>query len=82
MKKIIIEDIMPIAENTYFKMRNREECIAQIEEKNNNLKRRIDRLDKIKELKINDSPIKKIPDNESQVALLLATLLRIYIYNL
>ncbi|MBK1811649.1 ATP-binding protein [Clostridium sp. YIM B02505] len=74
-KKIIDEDILPIADSVYFRMRKEEECQAQIQEKNIALRNRINNFDKLQELDIENIPIKKIPDNESQVALLLAALL-------
>ena len=78
VKKIINEDIMPIAQNTYFKMRKNEERIYQIEEKNINLNKRLDKYIKLKDLKINNVSLSKIPDNEGQVVILLASLLSNY----
>lgn len=74
-KKIIDEDILPIADSVYFKIRKEEECQAQIQDKNIALKNRMANFPKLQGLNIEDIPIKKIPDNESQVALLLASLL-------
>ncbi|GKU27552.1 hypothetical protein CFOLD11_43790 [Clostridium folliculivorans] len=74
-KKIIDEDILPIAESVYFKMRKEEECQAQIQDKNLALKNRLINFSKLQGLNIDDIPIKKVPDNESQVALLLTSLL-------
>ncbi|WP_160670542.1 ATP-binding protein [Clostridium sp. C8-1-8] len=74
-KKIIDEDILPIAESVYFKMRKEEECQAQIQDKNVALKNRLINFSKLQGLNIDNIPIKKIPDNESQVALLLTALL-------
>ena len=75
VKKIIDEDIMPIASKTYFKMRKDEECLDQILEKNYNLNKRIEKLPKLMELNLKEISVKKVPDNEGQVALLLAALL-------
>ncbi|WP_026881456.1 ATP-binding protein [Clostridium akagii] len=75
VKKIINEDIMPIAENEYFKMRKEEECQSQIREKKRILKNRIKNYSDLEELDIEDISIKKIPDNEAQVALVLASIL-------
>lgn len=75
VKKIIEADIMPSAYKTYFKMRRQEECLKQIAEKNYNLNKRIERLESISDLKLEGIPIKKVPDNEGQVALLLIALL-------
>lgn len=75
VKKIIKEDIIPITQNTYFKMRKEEESKFLIEEKNSHLKKRIIEFSKLKELNIDSIALKKTPDNESQVALLLTALL-------
>lgn len=75
VKKIIDEDIITVAENGYFRMRKEEECQFQIQEKNMSLKNRMSNYPKLEELDIENISVKKIPDNESQVAILLASLL-------
>lgn len=75
VKKIMDEDIMPITQNTYFKMRKEEECYSQIKEKNRNLQKRILGYSRMNDLNINNIGIVKVPDNEGQVALLLTALL-------
>lgn len=75
VKRIIDEDIIPVADSVYFEMRKEEECQFQIKEKNITLKNRINNYSKLEGLDIENISIKKVPDNESQVALLLASLL-------
>ncbi len=75
VKRIINEDIMPITQNSYFKMRKEEECQYLIHEKNVSLRKRMSSFKKLEELNLADICIKRIPDNEAQVALLLASLL-------
>lgn len=78
VKKIIEEDIMPITINTYFKIRKQEECCFQIKEKNINLNKRLKGFNKLENLNLDNVSITKIPDNEGQVAILLASLLSNY----
>lgn len=75
VKKIIKDDIIAITQSTYFKMRREEENIFLIREKNEHLKKRVVNFAKLNILDIEDICIKRIPDNESQVALLLTALL-------
>lgn len=75
VKKIINEDIMPITENGYFKMRREEEELNYINEKNILLSNRLKQFNEINDLNIKDIPIVKIPDNESQAIILLTAIL-------
>lgn len=74
-RKIINEDIIPLAEDGYFNLRREEEIEQSIREKQKRLNERLEAFDKKDELSIGVVPITKHPDNESQVALLLAALL-------
>lgn len=75
MKRIISEEIIPITQKSYFKMRKEEELEFMICEKNDNLKKRIKDFKKLKNLDIENISVKRIPDNEAQVVLLLTSLL-------
>ncbi|MBD7913078.1 ATP-binding protein [Clostridium cibarium] len=75
VKKIISDDILPNTQNTYFKMRKEEESQFFIKEKSKNLNKRLEEFTNLQELDIEDVSVKRIPDNESQVVLLLASLL-------
>lgn len=75
VKEIISNDILPSTQATYFKMRKQEELNFSIKEKSLNLKRRIKEFKKLDILELDNIPIKRIPDNEAQVTLLLTTLL-------
>lgn len=75
VKQIVNADILPSTQATYFKMRKQEECNFIIKEKTSNLKRRINEYNRLKKLDLDNISIKRIPDNEAQVALLLASLL-------
>ncbi|MBD7910040.1 ATP-binding protein [Clostridium cibarium] len=75
VKQIIDTDILPITQATYSKMRKQEESNFVIKEKTSSLKRRINQYNKLKKLDLDNISIKRIPDNEAQVTLLLATLL-------
>lgn len=74
-KKIIEDDILPITNNSYFKMRKEEEITYLINEKSSNLKLRIKEFSNLEKLNIYNIAIKRIPDNEAQVVLLLSALL-------
>jgi hypothetical protein len=74
-RKIISEDIIPLAEEGYFNLRRNEEFECSIKEKQKRLYARLDSYDKIDDLDIDEFPISKRPDNESQVALLFAALI-------
>lgn len=56
-------------------MRKREERVYQIQEKNTNLNKRLEKFIKLKDLNINNVSLSKIPDNEGQVVILFASLL-------
>lgn len=75
IKQIISNDILPSTQSTYFKMRKQEEINFAIKEKNINLKKRIKEFNKLESLNLENIAIKRIPDNEAQVALLLSALL-------
>lgn len=75
VKEIINNDILPSTQVTYFKMRKQEEINSTIKEKNKNLKLRIKEFSKLENLNLDNIAIKRIPDNEAQVALLLSALL-------
>lgn len=75
VKKIISEDIMPITENGYFKMRREEEELSYISEKNLLLNNRLKQFVELKDLNIDGIPIIKVPDNEGQVIILLSSIL-------
>ncbi|WP_055667338.1 ATP-binding protein [Desnuesiella massiliensis] len=70
-RKIIIEDIIPLADEGYFSLRKSEEIEYMVREKQKQLENRLDSFDKIEDLLLDEIPISKRPDNESQVALLL-----------
>jgi hypothetical protein len=74
-KKIINEDIIPLAEESYFNLRRIEELEYSIREKQKRLNERLESFDKIDDLNIIEFPIMKRPDNESQVALLFTALI-------
>lgn len=75
VKEIISNDILPSTQATYFKMRKQEEINFVIKEKSINLKQRIKEFSKLENLNLDNVAIKRIPDNEAQVALLLSVLL-------
>lgn len=75
VKEIIKNDILSITQSTYFKMRKQEEINFVIKEKSKNLKQRIKQFSKLENLSLENVAIKRIPDNEAQVALLLSALL-------
>lgn len=74
-KRIINEDIVPLANNGYFKLRKNEESEYYLNEKQRKLYERLEVFSKIDDLLISDIPITKKPDNESQVALLFGAIL-------
>ncbi|MBC2579868.1 ATP-binding protein [Clostridium sp. DJ247] len=75
VKKIINEDIMPLASEGYFKLRKIEEVEYCIKEKQRKMVERLESFDKIDDLSVSEIPITKIPDNEAQVALLFAIIM-------
>lgn len=74
-KKIINEDIFPLAEEGYFALRRAEELEHMIKDKQKRIEERLENFDKIDNLLIENIPVTKRPDNESQVALLFAIIL-------
>lgn len=74
-KRIINEDIIPLAENGYFKLRKEEEIEYLIDTKTANLNKRLKTYDELENITIKDIALRKIPDNEDQTALLFAILL-------
>ncbi|WP_252187649.1 hypothetical protein [Anaeromonas gelatinilytica] len=74
-RKIIEEEIMPIAEESYFKLRKYEEIDKAIRDKKNEIQLRLEKFDTIANLNISEIPILKSPDNESQVSLLFTSLI-------
>ncbi|MBC2579025.1 ATP-binding protein [Clostridium sp. DJ247] len=74
-KKIIEEDIIPLANEGYFKLRKMEEIDYLVKDKKRKTEKRLEDFDKIDELAIRELPITKRPDNESQVALLFAMMI-------
>lgn len=75
VRDIINNDILPNTQTTYFKMRKQEEINFAIREKSINLKKRIREFSKLENLSLENIAIRRIPDNEAQVALLLSALL-------
>ena len=74
-KKIIDEDIIPLAEEGYFNLRRLEEQEHSINAKQREIQHRIEEFDKIDDLLIKDLPIIKKPKGESQVAILFASMI-------
>lgn len=78
IKKIMENDILPLVESGYLKMKFNEEWEYRIKEKTRILNNRIDNFNNIKELAIEGISLSKIPNNEAQVAILLSSLLTNY----
>ena len=74
-RKIIKENIFPLANEGYFKLRKNEELNYQIKEKHKKNIERIEKFNGLNNLLINEIPIVKKPDNESQVALLFVAII-------
>ncbi|MFT8315514.1 MAG: ATP-binding protein [Clostridium sp.] len=74
-KKIIDENIIPLAEEGYFELRKIEEQEYVIKEKQRKIKERLERFDKLDDLLTNDIPITKKPSSELQVALIFASMI-------
>lgn len=74
-KKIISEDIIPLVDESYFSLRKSEEIEYMVKEKRKQLEIRLDSFDKIEDLLVDEIPISKKPDNESQVALLFSSII-------
>lgn len=78
VKEIINNDILRSTQNTYFKIRKQEEVSFSLREKSENLKQRIEEFCKLENLNLENLAVKRIPDNEAQVVLLLSALLSNY----
>lgn len=76
--KIVLEQIKPIAEQTYFKIRKEEEISFAQKEKVAELEKRKEKYQQLPELLNCDIPIIKKPNNEAQLALLFSGLLAKY----
>ncbi|KZL89409.1 ATP-binding protein [Clostridium magnum] len=74
-KKIINENIIPLASDGYFRIRRSEETEYIIKEKHRKILERLESFNTIDNLGISELPIIKKPDNESQVTLLFATIM-------
>lgn len=74
-KRIISEDIIPLAEEGYFNLRKTEETEHSIITKKQKIAIRLDDFDKLDNISIKEIPIIKRPDNESQVALLFTAII-------
>ncbi|WP_053956223.1 ATP-binding protein [Inediibacterium massiliense] len=74
-RKIIREEIIPLAEQGYFKLRKNEEAEYNRTEKIKKINMRLDCFDNIDNLYIRELPILKPPYNEAQVALLFAVIM-------
>ncbi|WP_026882025.1 ATP-binding protein [Clostridium akagii] len=74
-KKIIDENIIPLAEEGYFKLRKMEEQEYIIKEKQKKIKERLEHFDKLDDLLTDEIPITKRPSNELQVALIFAAMI-------
>lgn len=81
VKKIMENDILPLVESGYEKMRYNEEWNYRINEKSRMLRKRVENFNMLKELDVDGVVIKRIPNNEAQVALLLTSLLTNNQYN-
>lgn len=74
-RRIINEDILPLAEDGYFRLRRAEETEYMVKEKKRQLGNRFENFDNIEDLLLGEIPISKRPDNESQVALLFTAII-------
>lgn len=75
IEDIFKENIKPIAEKEYFKMRKEEEEAFDAECRVRAMNQYIKKIDLVDNLYINDIPIKKVPQSEYEVALLFAAIL-------
>jgi hypothetical protein len=75
VRKIINEDIKPLSEEGYFKLRKQEELEFDLIDKQMTLKRRIEKFDQLDNLSFTTLPIIKRPDCESQVAILFTAIM-------
>lgn len=74
-KKIINDDIITLAEEGYFNLRRVEESQYYINNKQSKLNERLEKFDKIDNLLVDEIPVIKRPDNESQVAILFSAIM-------
>lgn len=74
-KKIIENDIKPLAEAGYFKLRKKEEIEKEIRDKQESVKKRKELFNDLDNLPTDKLAIVKRPDCESQVAILFAVML-------
>ncbi len=74
-KRIINNDIRPLSNNGYFNLRKKEEIEYAVKEKHKEIVKRLESYNIIDDLGLKEIPISKKPNNESQVALLFATML-------
>lgn len=74
-KKIILENIAPLSNDGYFKLRKTEELQYSIKEKHRRLIKRMDEFNDLSDLSVSDIPVVKRPNNESQVALLFVAII-------
>ena len=74
-KKILYEDIYPLAEDGYFKLRKQEEAEFVLKNKKLSLKLRVEKFDEIDNLSILKLPIVKRPDCEAQVVILFTSIM-------
>jgi hypothetical protein len=74
-KRILNEDIRPLAEEGYFRLRKQEEEENIIRTKRQVLKKRVEKFEKMDNLILSIFPITKKPDCESQVAILFTAIL-------
>lgn len=68
-------NILPLAHEGYFSLRRMEELQYEIREKQRKLLKRMETFKDLLDLSVSEIPIVKKPDNESQVALLFATII-------
>lgn len=69
-RNIINEDIKPVANEGYFKIRKQEECEYAMRNKQSVLRKRMENFEHLDNLLLNLIPIVKTPDCESQTAIL------------
>ena len=74
-KKIINENIIPLANAGYFRLRKTEETEYLIKEKRRKILESLEAYNSMDNLCVSELPIVKKPDNEAQVALLFAVIM-------
>jgi hypothetical protein len=75
LEKIIVTEIKPSSESVFFKMRKEEEVVFKQKERLKELGIRKDKYSELTNLDWSEIPIKKVPTNEAQVALIFSALL-------